>query len=70
MDENGKTSTEVIQPIIIDLGSQKSKNLKELKQGEGKLWAEVQRVVEEVQDRKSTRLNSSHLPTSRMPSSA
>ena len=27
-------------------------------------------VLKKVQDRKSTRLNSSHLPTSRMPSSA
>ena len=50
MDEVEKTTSDVTRPIIIDLGSQKSKLIRELKKGEGKLWAEVQSVVEEVQD--------------------
>ena len=51
MDENITTTTVVTQPVIIDLGSRKSKILKELKKGEGKLWEEVQGVVESVQDK-------------------
>ena len=51
MDENITTTTVVTQPVIIDLGSRKSKILKELKKGEGKLWEEVQGVVEMVQDK-------------------
>lgn len=42
--------TEVTQPIIIDLGRQKSGSLRELKKGEGKLWDEVLDVVEEVKE--------------------
>ena len=50
MEEAEKTTAEVTQPIIIDLGSQKIKFIKALKNGEGKLWDEVQSVVEEVRD--------------------
>ena len=49
-EETVKTSTEMTQPIIIDLGKQKSRALKDLKKGEGKLWNEVLEVVEEVKD--------------------
>lgn len=49
-DENVRTSTEMTQPIIIDLGKQRSRVLKSLKNGEGKLWDEVLEVVEEVKD--------------------
>ena len=42
--------TEVTQPIIIDLGRQKSGSLRELKKGEGRLWDEVLDVVEEVKE--------------------
>ena len=45
-----KTSTEMTQPVIIDLGKQKRATLKDLKQGEGKLWDEVLDVVEEVKE--------------------
>jgi len=45
-----ETSTEMTQPVIIDLGEQKSKALKELKAGEGELWDEVFDVVEEVKE--------------------
>jgi hypothetical protein len=39
---------EVTQPIFIDLGKQKPKRIKALKQGEGKLWDEVIDVLQEV----------------------
>ena len=50
MDETAKTASEVTQPIIIDLGSQKPGILKDLKKGEGKLWEEVLNVVDEVKE--------------------
>ncbi len=50
MDATVKATTQVTQPIIIDLGRQKAKNLKEFKTGEGKLWEEVQAVLEKVQE--------------------
>ena len=49
-EETTSTSTEMTQPVIIDLGRQKRRALKNLKQGEGKLWEEVLDVVEEVKD--------------------
>lgn len=49
-DEGVKSSTEMTQPIIIDLGKQKASNLKELKKGEGNLWDEIFEVVDEVKD--------------------
>ncbi|HEX9330271.1 MAG TPA: hypothetical protein VF896_00205 [Anaerolineales bacterium] len=49
-EESVRTSTEMTQPVIIDLGKQKSRALKSLKKGEGKLWDEVLEVVEEVKD--------------------
>lgn len=42
--------TEMSQPIIIELGKQRSKSLEALKNGKGKLWNEVLEVVEEVKD--------------------
>ncbi len=50
MEENEEISTEMTQPIIIDLGSQKPGNLKDLKKGKGKLWDEVLDVVEEAKE--------------------
>jgi len=44
------TSTEMTQPVIIDLGKQRSKLIKELKKGEGELWEEVLEVADEVKD--------------------
>ena len=38
------------QPIIIDLGRQKARRLKDLKAGEGKLWEEVLGVMDEVHE--------------------
>ena len=49
-EETVTTSTEMTQPIIIDLGKQRSRALKNLKKGEGRLWDEVLDVVEEVKD--------------------
>ena len=45
-----EASTEMTQPVIIDLGGQKSKYIKELKEGEGELWEEVFDVIDEVKD--------------------
>ncbi len=50
MEEPVETLTEMTQPIIIDLGKQKTKDLKDLKKGGGKLWDEVLDVVDEVKD--------------------
>jgi hypothetical protein len=44
------TSTEMTQPVIIDLGKQRSKLIKELKNGEGELWEEVLEVADEVKE--------------------
>jgi hypothetical protein len=50
MDESAGTSSGVTQPVIIDLGRQKPRDLKDLKKGEGKLWGEVLDIIEEVED--------------------
>ena len=42
--------TDMSQPIIVDLGRQKSTKLKDLKAGEGELWDEVLDVVDEVKE--------------------
>jgi hypothetical protein len=44
------TSSEMTQPVIVNLGKQKSMDIKDLKEGEGKLWDEVLDVVDEVKD--------------------
>lgn len=48
--EEAVTSTEMTQPVIIDLGKQRSKSIKELKNGEGELWDEVLEVADEVKE--------------------
>ncbi len=48
--ETKETSTEMAQPVIIDLGRKKSKYLRELKNGEGKLWDDVLDVIDEVKE--------------------
>jgi hypothetical protein len=50
MAEEAVTSTEMTQPVIIDLGKQRSKSIKELKNGEGELWDEVLEVADEVKE--------------------
>lgn len=49
-DDHVQPSTEMTQPVIIDLGKQKRSSLKDLKRGEGKLWTEVFEVLDEVKD--------------------
>ena len=49
-DETAETTTEMAQPIIVDLGKQKSKKVKDLKKGEGELWDEVMDVVDEAKE--------------------
>ena len=48
--ETMAVSTEMTQPVIIDLGKQRSKLIKELKNGEGELWEEVLEVADEVKE--------------------
>jgi len=48
--ETTATTTEMTQPVIIDLGKQRSKSIKELKNGEGELWDEVLEVADEVKE--------------------
>ena len=50
MKETIPTSTEMTQPVIIDLGKQRSKSIRELKKGEGELWDEVLDVADEVKE--------------------
>ena len=50
MEDTTSTAAQMTQPVIIDLGKQKPRSLRELKQGEGKLWDEVLDVVEEVKE--------------------
>ncbi|MCC7360103.1 MAG: hypothetical protein IT317_11530 [Anaerolineales bacterium] len=56
MDEKTQAAREVALPVIVDMGSQKAKKLKELKKGEGELWEEVQGVVDQVQQQLGERL--------------
>ncbi len=39
---------EVTEPVIIDLGKQKRKRIKRLMKGRGRLWFEVEDVIDEV----------------------
>jgi hypothetical protein len=48
VDEVEEQAVEVTQPIIIDLGKQRPKQIKRLKRGRGKLWDEVVDVIDEV----------------------
>jgi len=41
---------EVTAPIIVDLGKQRSRRIKRLKKGRGKLWDEVADVLAEIQE--------------------
>jgi hypothetical protein len=50
VEESKTTFAEMTQPVIIDLGKQKPRSLKELKKGEGDLWDEVLDVAEEVKE--------------------
>jgi hypothetical protein len=51
MDGNAGESTEMAQPVIINLGSQKKGKIKDLKKGKGELWDEVIEVIEQVKTR-------------------
>jgi hypothetical protein len=51
MDEEIKSDekvVEVTEPIIINMGKQKRKRIKNLMKGRGRLWFEVEGVTEEV----------------------
>jgi hypothetical protein len=48
MNSADKPPTQMTQPLVIDLGRQRAKKLKQFKQGEGELWDELQAVIEKV----------------------
>ena len=48
-DTNGdEKKVDVTEPIFLNLGKQSRKRIKNLKKGRGKLWNEVQDVIDEV----------------------
>jgi hypothetical protein len=49
-EESTVASVEMTQPVIIDLGRQRPRSLRDLKKGEGKLWDEVLDVADEVKE--------------------
>ncbi len=49
-DEPVEKTTEMTQPVVIDLGKQKPNNIKKLKNGEGTLWVDMLNVVDEVKE--------------------
>ena len=51
MAEEKNADIKVVQPIVINLGKQKKKDIKKLKKGEGKLLAEVKTTIEEVKSK-------------------
>jgi hypothetical protein len=51
MDEEmamNDTGADIVEPIIINLGKKKRKQIKRLKKGRGKLWRDVIDVIDEV----------------------
>ena len=48
--QSGEQEFDVTEPIVIDLGKQKRKRIKSLLKGRGKLWLEVEGVIEEVNE--------------------
>ena len=44
----GETKIDVTEPILLNLGKQKRKRIKKLMKGKGKIWDEVQEVIDEV----------------------
>jgi len=51
-----------IAPVVVDLGKQKNKDLRALKNGEGPLMHDVSRVVDEVRARSSELANKELVP--------
>jgi hypothetical protein len=46
--ESGEQKFEVTEPIFINLGKQKRKRIKRLMKGRGKLWTDVESVIDEA----------------------
>jgi hypothetical protein len=47
-NESGEQKIEVTEPVFINLGKQKRKRIKRLMKGRGKLWTEVESVIDEA----------------------
>jgi hypothetical protein len=53
MEEEKQThevEVEVTEPIIIKLGKQRRKRIKQMMKGRGKLWFQVEDIIDEVQE--------------------
>lgn len=50
MDDNERDLAEVNPPLIVNMGKQRRKRIKDFKRGRGKLVRTVQEVLEEVRD--------------------
>ena len=48
--QSGEHEVEITEPIIINMGKQKRKRIKNLMKGRGRLWFEVEGVIEEVNE--------------------
>ncbi|MCI0398649.1 MAG: hypothetical protein L0332_34170 [Chloroflexi bacterium] len=48
--EEAADTTEVTDPIIIELGRHRKKHIERLKEGKGELWYEVVDVLEEIKE--------------------
>jgi hypothetical protein len=46
--DTGERKVDVTEPIFLNLGKQKRKRIKNLMKGKGKLWDEVEDVIDEV----------------------
>lgn len=49
-EENGseEKKVEITEPIIVNLGKQKRKRIRRLMKGRGKLWGDVESVIDEA----------------------
>ncbi|MFC1936346.1 hypothetical protein ACFLYP_01620 [Chloroflexota bacterium] len=47
-NKTGEQKVDVSEPILINLGKQRRKRIKNLMKGKGKLWNEVEDVIDEV----------------------
>jgi hypothetical protein len=56
-----RLSTEHPQPVIVDLGKNRKSHIRALKQGEGKLMAEISRIIDEVRENLADELAGKHL---------
>lgn len=47
-NESEEKKVEITEPIIVNLGKQKRKSIRRLMKGRGKLWSDVDSVIDEA----------------------